>query len=104
MLFFCDRISDFNTTFSTLLGIKVDEGNEEEGNGQSSDNAEVGVNTFSDKWSWVFNVKQVSDMVHSPWNVVFQMNIVEFLNILSFVKDYNREVERINKERMSKIK
>lgn len=43
-------------------------------------------------------------MVHSPWNVIFEMNIIEFFNILSFTKDYNRELERVNNERMSKIK
>ena len=33
-------------------------------------------------------------MVHTEWSNVFEMNIVEFLNILCFTKDYNAEMKR----------
>ena len=105
MLFFYNAVSILNKTFSTLLGIRTEQETEEkQGEGQDKDNGENGGNTFSDKWNWVYQVKQVSDMVHSSWREVFEMNIVEFLNILSFIKDYNRESERVNRERMNKLK
>ena len=105
MLFFYNGISNLNATYSHLFGTAVEETTEgKQGNGQGEDNGETGGNSFADKWNWMYSIKQVSDMVHSPWDVVFQMNIIEFLNILCFVKDYNREVERINKERINKHK
>ena len=98
MLFFYDRVSDFNKSYSTLLGIQT----EKEEVIESGNTEEVGRTTFADKWGWISNVKVVSDMVHSPWDEVFRMNIVEFLNILSFARDYNAEQERIMKEQMRK--
>ena len=96
MLFFYDGISNFNKTYPTLLGIKDEEDQE------SGDTKETGGNTFADKWGWISNIKIVSDMVHSSWDIVFKMNIVEFFNILSFTKDYNAERERIMKENLKK--
>lgn len=43
-------------------------------------------------------------MVHAGWDEVFEMEITEFFNILSFTHDYNKEKERLYKEMVKKYK
>ncbi len=43
-------------------------------------------------------------MVHAGWDEVFEMEIREFLNILSFCHDYFNEKKRQNEEMLKKIK
>ena len=105
MLFFYGAVSDFNKNYSTLLGIQTEEDSEEgkESSNESGSTEEVGGNSFYNKWNWIHQVRVVSDLVHSPWDIVFKMNIIEFLNILSYNNDYEQERERIYKEKF-KIK
>ena len=101
MLFFYGAVSEFDKNYSTLFGIKTGEDDEErnKSKNESGVTEEVRGNTFYDKWGWIDCVRVVSDLVHSPWDVVFKMNVVEFLNLLSFNKDYNAERERVMKEK-----
>ena len=106
MLFFYQLISSLNQQYSTLLGIEAketDKKNEGQGNEGKTDEPED-TNRFADKWGWIYNVKEVSDMVHTGWDEVFAMEIREFLNILSFCHDYNDEVKRQNDKIMRKYK
>lgn len=98
MLFFYDRISDLTKTYPVLFGKK----DEEEQSNESGTTGTVPENTFASKWGWLDSVRVISDLVHSPWNEVFEMNIIEFLNLLCYSKDLAAERERQTKELMKK--
>lgn len=106
MLFFSELISNLNKSFGRLLGIKTEEDDEEgkESGEQEEDSGNTKTNRFSDKWGWINLVDEVSKTVGTEWKNVFTMEIREFLNIASYMKDKNRELERLHKEMMSKIK
>ena len=57
---------------------------------------------FADKWGWIDSIRVISDLVHSPWDEVFKMNIIEFLNLLCYSKDLAAERERQLKELKNK--
>lgn len=98
MLFFYDRISDLNKTYPVLFNKK----SEQDGEEQSGITKEDGGNSFADKWGWIDSIRVISDLVHSPWDIVFKMNIIEFLNLVCFSKDLAAERERIMKENLKK--
>lgn len=55
---------------------------EEGDNGNDSDSQE-----FTRKWGWISNIQSVADTMHKSWDDVFAMNIVEFLNVICYIKD-----------------
>ena len=60
----------------------------EQGEGQDGDDTtEQQDTTFAQKWGWVDNVAQVSNTIHSSWDDVWRMNVVEFLNIMCYIRD-----------------
>lgn len=63
---------------------EADEANNESQEGDSSSEA---VSDFAQKWGWTFNVDVVAQTVHLSWNEVWEMNIIEFLNTLSYCRD-----------------
>lgn len=79
-------MAKFNQSFPNLFGSVDKDRNSEEGeegdNGNDSDNQE-----FSQKWGWISNVQSVADTMHKSWDDVFAMNVVEFLNVICFIKD-----------------
>ena len=98
MLFFYDRISDINKAYPVLFNKKTEQDGEE----QSGITEEVGGNSFADKWGWIDSIRVISDLVHSPWDEVFKMNIIEFLNLICYSKDLAAERERQLKELKNK--
>ena len=98
MLFFYDRISDINKTYPVLFNQK----SEQDGEEQSGITEEVERTGFADKWGWIDSIRVISDLVHSPWDEVFKMNIIEFLNLLCYSKDLAAERERQLKELKNK--
>lgn len=66
----------------------------EEGIAQPSEDGE----TFHRKWGWVAHVDSVSEATHETWDKVWQMNVVEFLNIICYLKDKaeykNKEIDK----------
>ena len=106
MLFFSELLSNLNRQYSTLLGIK-DEKDDKEGKESGNETKDAGdnkPNSFNEKWSWIISVKNVADMVHIDWSTVFKMEIMEFLNIMSFCKDYYQEEKRMYEELKLKYK
>ena len=59
-------------------GENEDEGSEEDGSFAKR---------FGDRWGWISSVDSVAETIRESWDVVFNKNIVEFLNILSYTKD-----------------
>ena len=98
MLFFYNRVSSINEKYPVLFN------KENEETGYSGDTGEIERTGFADKWGWLDAVRIVSDLVHSPWDIVFKMNVIEFLNLLCYSKDLAAERERLNKELLNKTK
>ena len=43
-------------------------------------------------------MRSVADMIHKSWDEVWQMNVVEFLNTICYIRDKNEyEKEQIEK-------
>ena len=51
---------------------------------------------YSRKWGWLAMVSTVSETTRLNWNQVFELTVIEFLNIASFAKDTaEREKQQI---------
>ena len=54
--------------------------------------------SFTSKWGWIGWVDAVSETCHCPWDDVWKMTAVEFLNIVCYARDrqemHKREIER----------
>ena len=104
MWFFSESLSQINKEYSVLFGIEDEEGSEE-GNGEGErDSEDNSGNTFADKWGWIYQVDTVSECVKASWDVVFRMNVIEFLNILSYNKDKKEEEKRQAQKLKNKLK
>ena len=45
---------------------------------------------FMERWGWVFSTKQVADFSNITVNQTYDLNVIEYLNILAYLKDYNK--------------
>lgn len=66
------------------MDVEEDEAYDENTEGDSSGE---GQSEFAAKWGWTFNVETVANTTHVSWNEVWEMNLIEFLNILSYCRD-----------------
>lgn len=78
-----------------------DEETEEEDEGRDSEATDGGSNTettffaeFAKRWGWLSSVDNVAHTINTDWDTVFNKNVVEFLNILSYSRD-KAELERL---------
>jgi hypothetical protein len=72
-------VQRINKQYNNLLNDKS--GSSEEGSG------------FMARWGWVFSTKQVADFQNISVNAAFEMSVVEYLNTLAYLKDYNKDKE-----------
>ena len=45
---------------------------------------------FMERWGWVYSTKQVADFQNISVNEAYDMMVVEYLNSLAYLKDYNK--------------
>lgn len=93
MLFFSKETNKVHKAYANLFGIDdedmEDEGkdprdkDDDRGSGEEDENP----TGFSYKWGWIFNVDRVSETMRISWNDTFKMNIIEFFNVLCYIKD-----------------
>ena len=94
--FFSKEVSELNKVYGNLFGID-DEEDGEEGEGPEDTDDDEGVEreadgvseTFARKWGWLSMVNEVSDITKLTWYQVFEMTVVEFLNICCYSRDKN---------------
>jgi hypothetical protein len=55
---------------------------------------------FNKKWGWISCVDAVSKTMGVSWDAVFEKNVVEFLNVLS----YSRDKAELEKQQMKEFK
>ena len=46
-----------------------------------------------ERWGWVYSTKQVADFQNISVNAAFELSVVEYLNTLAYLKDYNKDKE-----------
>lgn len=46
---------------------------------------------YLQKWGWIEHVQSVADLTHKDWDAVWTMNVVEFLNLVCYIKDKREE-------------
>lgn len=67
---------------------KEDEEDDEEREERGNEEEDTGSNNeFGNKWGWISMVDRVSETIRESWKVVFDMGVMEFLNILCYSKD-----------------
>jgi hypothetical protein len=77
------------------------DGEEEVGGGEEEVSVAV---QFNKKWGWFSCVDTVSQTLRISWDEVFNKNVVEFFNVLSYAKD-KVELEKWQmKEYQNKLK
>jgi hypothetical protein len=48
---------------------------------------------FMARWGWVFQTKQVADFNNIKVNEAYDLRVIEYLNCLAYLKDYNKHKE-----------
>ena len=54
--------------------------------------------TFRNRWGWIATINDMSNNDITKWDYFFKMNVIEFLNTVSFFKDkgeYDIKMERL---------
>ena len=101
MLFFSKVLSDFHKGFLALFQLATDETNDK-GEGQREEKTVEGNTekvTDADKNYWMMDlIHTFSEFTLTPWDAVWDKNIIEFFNIIAFIREYKRrEAEQIKK-------
>ena len=74
--FFLSTIQRINKQYHNLL-------NSEQGAGGEG-------SPFMERWGWVHSTKQVADFQNITVNQAFELKVIEYLNTLAYLKDYNK--------------
>jgi hypothetical protein len=82
--FFLSITSGIYKQYSVLFGTDKEE------SGQDND--------FNKRWGWFRSSKLVADFENISVTEVYDLGVYYFLNILAYLKDYNKEKEREYKE------
>lgn len=69
-----------------------EEGEEDEGRDDETENGGSGeehtfAKEFNKRWGWISCVDAVAKTINTDWDTVFNKNVVEFLNVLSYSRD-----------------
>ena len=92
--FFFEQLEQFNSGYVGLFG-KADEEVEED--------AKERVEGFEKFWGWFVVLDRLSNSDRTKYDFFLNMNVVEFLNCISFLKDKteyeNNRIELLNAKR-----
>lgn len=95
MLFFSKERNELHKAYSNLFGLDdedMEEEDEDEGtegaNGRSGERDEI-TKGFSYKWGHIYWIDQVAEITHNNWDTVLKMGVIEFLNILCYIREKN---------------
>lgn len=102
MLFFSKVLSDFYKGFLALFQLGTDE-TDNEGERQGEEETVEGNTqkvTDADKNYWMMDlIHTFSQFTLTPWDKVWDKNIIEFFNIIAFIREYKRREEEQIKKR-----
>jgi hypothetical protein len=77
-------LEELNGRYSSIFSRRVDES---EGNGTASSDG------FGKKWGWVATVDNLANGDGTKWDYYWKLNVVEFLNRVTFAKDKQTKKE-----------
>ena len=77
-----------------------DEGRNGEGKDSGSEEGTSFASRFNKKWGWISCVDTVAHTMGVSWDVIFEKNVVEFLNVLC----YTRDKAELEKQQMKEFK
>lgn len=80
------------------------EGGDDETEDRRSDNETTFITEFTKRWGWISNVDAVAHTINTDWDTVFNKNVVEFLNILSYSRDKTELEKQQQKQFQNKLK
>ncbi len=75
----------FTSSYSGLFGKRI---NQSEQDGEQVDKTEQ--DKHLEYWGWYVTLDSLSNKDRTKWDYYLNMNVVAFLNYLSFVKDRNK--------------
>jgi hypothetical protein len=55
---------------------------------------------FREKWGWIATINDMCNNDRTKWDYFFQMNVIEFLNTISFYMDKS-ESDRAEQQRLN---
>lgn len=108
--FFSSSVIALDKDFNNLFEVEDEEDGE---NGKESGDKDENyglygaagvIERFSKQWGWLHSAVKVKEVTGYNIDQTFEMNIVEFLNWMAYIKSYNVMKDAIDKERMNKGK
>ena len=85
--FFFSSFQQFIKLYPTLFGKENEESVEDEGTNRGSETD----NNFKLNWGWIENVDIISRETNRTWEQTFKLNVIEFLNTISYLIDRNNK-------------
>lgn len=104
MLFFCQSLREFVKKRTDVLNIDDDEDSDED---EESENKKrpgedrEAINQAERRYNWLRQIDEVAHTKNVTWDDVWSMGVIEFFNIISYIKEKNRrEQEEIKQWQM----
>ena len=66
--------------------------------GGAEGNEHDNTGTFNQKWGWIATINAMSNNDRSKWDYYFDLNVIEFLNSVTFYKDKADEDYRVSEQ------
>lgn len=85
-------------------GDEKDKGRDDEEEDGRSEESNSYAAQYNKKWGWISTVDTVAKTLNTDWDTVFNKNVVEYLNVLSYARDKAEFEAYQQKEYMNKIK
>lgn len=98
----------FNKGFANLFNLEDEEDDEEnkeqegEGDDKESDEGDDYITQYYQKWGWLNYAVTVKEIKGCTLDEVYEINVVEFLNLISYSKDTNAFEKKRNDEYVKK--
>ena len=101
LLFFSEKLLEFNKGFTVIFGL-ADEEDAEEGEEPTEETGnkepQETVTSADKTYGLMSMMKDYSDFCNCKYSEVWEVNIVEFFQMLAFIKEYKRrEAEQLKK-------
>lgn len=108
--FFSKSVSDLDKGFSSLFEVE-DEEDDEEGDEQGDEGEDSGLSgtdriiaEFTREYGWFHSAVKVREVTGYKIDEVFDLNIIEFLNWLMYIRSWSNVELAINKEQHKRLK
>lgn len=94
--FFFEGVRRLHAAYPILFAMDAQEETPQDEGGEGTAAEDRPADSFTERWGWVANIDAVAELTHESWSAVWQMNIVEFFNLISYRRDkLQRQKENI---------